>query len=93
VFLATSIIELVGIAVVGQTPGIRYVGIRVVDVTSGARPGFRSSVRRWFLLTALGFLPELGAGAPLLGAAWMLRSPLRQGLHDIFAGTIVITDP
>jgi uncharacterized RDD family membrane protein YckC len=66
----------------GQTPGMRFVRIRL-DSEEGRRIGFRRAVRRLFGLV-LAILP-LGAG--LLGVVF---SDDRRGWHDRFAGTEVL---
>jgi uncharacterized RDD family membrane protein YckC len=66
----------------GQTPGMRFVRIRL-DSEEGRRIGLRRAVRRLFGLV-LAILP-LGAG--LLGVVF---SDDRRGWHDRFAGTDVL---
>ena len=68
----------------GQTPGMRFMGIRVIT-TSGAMPGRRRSFRRaWAMVLAA--LP-LGAGFLLV-----LVDDRRRGLHDRIARTLVVHD-
>lgn len=66
----------------GQTPGMRLVGIRVVD-RFGASPGLgRSAVRFVALLVAI---------APMfLGLLPILFDPRRRGLQDFVARTFVV---
>jgi uncharacterized RDD family membrane protein YckC len=68
----------------GQTPGMRFMGIRVSD-RRGATPGLTRSLRRLvgFYLAAI----PLGAGFLLV-----LVDDRRRGLHDRLAGTLVIHD-
>ena len=68
----------------GQTPGMRAMGLRVVDL-HGRRPGRgRSAVR------AVGmFLAALPAGA---GFLLILVDDRRRALQDRLAGTLVIYD-
>jgi len=68
----------------GQTPGMRYLGIRVVDLR-GCEPGFTRSVRRLggMYLAAL----PLGAGFLLI-----LVDERRRGLQDRIARTLVVHD-
>ena len=66
----------------GETPGMRFMGIRVTD-RRGAPPSFGRSVRR-LLGMYLAAIP-LGAGFLLV-----LVDDHRRGLHDRIAGTLVI---
>ena len=68
----------------GQTPGMRFMGIRVIDLHRGT-PGLVRSLRR------LGgfYLAALPAGA---GFLLVLVDDRRRGLHDRVAGTLVIHD-
>jgi uncharacterized RDD family membrane protein YckC len=66
----------------GQTPGMRFMGIRVID-RHGSAPGLVRSLRRLggMYLAAI----PLGAGFLLV-----LVDDRRRGLHDRLAGTLVI---
>lgn len=66
----------------GQTPGMRFMGIRVTD-RRGATPGLTRSLRR---LVGM-YLAALPAGA---GFLLVLVDDRRRGLHDRLAGTLVI---
>lgn len=68
----------------GQTPGMRFMGIRVLD-RNGAPPGRWQSIRRLIGL-ALAALPA-GAGFLLI-----LVDDRRRGLQDYIASTLVIHD-
>jgi uncharacterized RDD family membrane protein YckC len=78
------------IALSGQTLGKRWMGIRVVDATTGAVPNLDQAGRR-AAPSLLGIVPFLGTLAPLLylPAIWQ---PRRQGLHDSLASTVVVRD-
>jgi uncharacterized RDD family membrane protein YckC len=65
----------------GQTPGMRFMGIRVTD-RYGATPGLVRSLRR---LVGM-YLSALPAGA---GFLLVLVDDRRRGLHDRLAGTLV----
>jgi uncharacterized RDD family membrane protein YckC len=67
----------------GRTPGMILLGLRVVTV-DGAPPGVRRSIVR-----ALGYWLS---SILLLGFAWIAVDPRRQGFHDKLAGTLVIYD-
>jgi uncharacterized RDD family membrane protein YckC len=69
---------------VGQTPGMRFLGIRLVGV-GGAPLTFRMAVRRLFAIP-LALLP-LG-----LGFLAILVSPQRRGWHDRISRTVVVYD-
>jgi len=69
---------------VGQTPGMRFLGIRLQRNGSN-EIGFRHSLRR-ALAIPLALLP-VGAGFLAI-----LISPRRRGWHDVLAGTEVIYD-
>ena len=69
----------------GQTPGMRFMGIRVTD-RRGAPPRFARSVRR---LVGM-YLSVLTLG---VGFLMVLVDDRRRGLHDRVAGTLVIHAP
>lgn len=71
-------------SLVGQTPGMRFLGIRL-DVDGSREIGFGRAVKRLFAIP----LAVLPAG---LGILWILLSPRRRGLHDRLAGTEVVYD-
>jgi uncharacterized RDD family membrane protein YckC len=71
-------------SLVGQTPGMRLLSIRL-DVAGSREVGFRRAVRR-LLAVWLALLP---AG---LGFLAILLSPERRGWHDRIAGTMVVYD-
>jgi uncharacterized RDD family membrane protein YckC len=66
----------------GQTPGMRFMGIRVID-RRGATPGLVRALRR---LAGM-YLAAIPAGA---GFLLILVDDRRQGLHDRVAATLVI---
>jgi uncharacterized RDD family membrane protein YckC len=71
-------------SLVGQTPGMRLLSIRL-DVAGSREVGLRRAVRR-LLGVWLALLP---AG---LGFLAILLSPERRGWHDRIAGTMVVYD-
>jgi uncharacterized RDD family membrane protein YckC len=71
-------------SLVGQTPGMRFLSIRL-DVDGSREIGLRRAVRR-LLAIPFSLLP-LG-----LGFFAILASPTRRGWHDRFAGTEVVYD-
>jgi uncharacterized RDD family membrane protein YckC len=69
----------------GQTPGMRFMGVKVIDRT-GAALGQMQSLRR---LVGMG-LAALPAGA---GFLLVLVDDRRRGLQDLIGSTLVIHDP
>ncbi len=75
-------------AATGQTIGKRAVGIRVIDVESGAPPGRNASLLRAALPPILGILvPAFGWVVPYIWAVWDRD---RRGIHDRLARTVVV---
>ena len=70
----------------GQTPGDRLMRIRVCSADRGEPIGFGRSVLRLVYLT-------LAAIPLLLGFAPILFDDRRRGLHDMLAGTVVVSAP
>ena len=95
--------EIVAIACWGRTIGKTVVGTRVVAAADHSAPGWHRATLRWAVVVGPLFftvwLPR-GIGQwidPILGNIWMivvyvgvLSHPLRQGLHDRVAGTLVV---
>jgi RDD family protein len=90
--------------VLGGSPGLRLLGMRLRRETDGGRIGFRAAFVRWLLLGGpFGLATLLALGVPVLRlsmgaavAAWYLillvttaRSASKQGLHDHYAHTVV----
>jgi uncharacterized RDD family membrane protein YckC len=71
-------------ALVGQTPGMRFLSIHL-DASGAREIGLRRALRR-IVAVPLSLLP---AG---LGFFAILLSPERRGWHDRFAGTVVVYD-
>lgn len=92
-----SIYLIVMIGVWGRTLGQRAMGLRVIALDESP-PGWNRSVRRWALpalapiLNALHPMLLLVTISDLLIYGWMLWDRNRQGLHDKFAGDVVIRD-
>ncbi len=86
------------IAVYGQTLGDRLVGVRVVEKSDGAVPGWKRSILRYLafdgVILVVGNLYPSGitlAAIVIVGAA--LLNKQRQGLHDRTAGVLVLELP
>jgi uncharacterized RDD family membrane protein YckC len=70
----------------GQTPGDRLMRIRVCSADNGEPIGFGRSVLRLVYLT-LAAIPLLAGFVPVL------FDDRRRGLHDMLAGTVVVSAP
>jgi len=70
----------------GQTPGDRLMRIRVCSADDGKPIGFGRSVLRLFYL----ILAAIPLGAGFLPVLFDER---RRGLHDMLAGTVVVSAP
>jgi uncharacterized RDD family membrane protein YckC len=68
---------------IGRTPGMMVLGLRVVTGDGGA-PGLTRSLVRAFGYWVSAIL--------LLGFAWIAIDRRRQGFHDKLAGTFVVYD-
>lgn len=74
----------------GRTLGKLVTGTRVVGITDGDHLGLTRSFQRSLVPTTLSAIPQVG---PLLGIGvyvWAFFDPLRQGVHDKAAGSIVV---
>jgi uncharacterized RDD family membrane protein YckC len=71
----------------GQTVGKMALRIRVAALPDGGPPGFARAFMRWLVPLAMNVVPGLG----LLAYGLILFDPLRQGLHDKAAGTVVVS--
>ncbi|MEA2844584.1 MAG: hypothetical protein QOJ69_2255 [Actinomycetota bacterium] len=74
----------------GRTFGKLIVGARVVMQDDGTLPGWRASVLRWFLPAFAWLIPYVGWAVSIGLRATLVRDPLRRGIHDRMAGTIVV---
>lgn len=89
----------------GQTVGKMAVGTRVVDESTAAVPSLRQSVLRWLPVGGFDMMLRLAATTgsavwisialaacivPLVVLGPILFDPLRRGLHDRLAGTVVV---
>jgi uncharacterized RDD family membrane protein YckC len=83
-FLTAGAIVVAFWSLVGQTPGMRLLSIRL-DVDGSREVGLRRAMRRVLALP----VSLLAAG---MGFFAILFSPTRQGWHDHFAGTRVVYD-
>jgi len=89
----------------GATPATRLLGLRIGGEADGSTVSWRQSLIRWLFLGLPALLSSLAVYVPNaiglilggLGVVWMVallytmaQSPTKQGLHDRYAGTIVI---
>jgi uncharacterized RDD family membrane protein YckC len=86
------------------TVGMRLLGMQVGNAADGATLTMEQAVRRWLALggvftlaQTLNPLPLVGLLLGLAALIWVIalivttaQSPKKQGLHDQFAGTIVV---
>jgi uncharacterized RDD family membrane protein YckC len=89
-FLFGAIYTIVPTALWGQTLGKIAIGTRVVAEEDGSLPGWRRAALRWALPGVAGRLPFVGLWVSLAVMASLVVDPRRRGLHDRFAGTIVV---
>jgi uncharacterized RDD family membrane protein YckC len=82
--------QTVMIALLGRTVGKLALGTRVVRSVDGARPGWTEAVMRALLPLSLGAIPRVGLFFVVFAYSLALWNPLRQGLHDKAAGTLVV---
>jgi uncharacterized RDD family membrane protein YckC len=86
------------------TVGMRLLGMQVGNAADGATLTMEQAVRRWLALGGVFSLAQTLNPIPLIGVLlglaaliWVIalivttaQSPTKQGLHDQFAGTIVV---
>jgi uncharacterized RDD family membrane protein YckC len=82
--------ETMMIAMLGRTVGKLALGTKVVRLIDGGRPGWSEAVMRALVPLALSSIPRVGVFLGVLVYSLALWSPLRQGLHDKAAGTLVV---
>src|SRR4029077_411526 len=82
--------ETVMIAVLGRTVGKIVLGTRVVRLVDGTRPDWYESGIRALVPLSLGAIPRIGVFLAVFVYSMALWNPLRQGLHDKAAGTLVV---
>jgi uncharacterized RDD family membrane protein YckC len=86
------------------TLGMKMLGMQVGNQTDGATITMDQAIRRWLALGGIFSLAQTLNGFPLIGILIILasiiwtiallvttaQSPTKQGLHDQFAGTMVV---
>lgn len=84
-FFVVVFVYLRALATTGQTWGRKIVGIRVVDATTRAAPGWGKAIGRQL------FAGFISANVLYLGYLWMLWDGQNQTWHDKVASTLVVT--
>lgn len=82
--------EVTMIAVLGQTFGKKWTGVKVVNADNGDVPGLGKSIIRWLLPGLVNIIPVIGNIAFLLVYLSPVFSKTRQGWHDMAAATVVV---
>ena len=82
--------ETLMIALTGRTVGKIALGTRVVRLVDGGRPGWYEAAMRALVPLSLGAIPRVGIVLSALVYSMAMWNPLRQGLHDKAAGTLVV---
>jgi uncharacterized RDD family membrane protein YckC len=99
----TAAYDIAPVAIVGRTVGKLVAATRVVVDGDGRVPGWSRSIARWAVpaLPTL-LVPYASGGAsrllaftvwPIVVYAQILFDPMRRGLHDRAAGTVVVLVP
>jgi uncharacterized RDD family membrane protein YckC len=78
------------IAVHGATIGKRIMKLMVVNRVDGSAVNWTYAAVRALIPTVAGLIPVIGLAANLVVYLRAIFHPLRQGLHDAAAGTIVV---
>lgn len=82
--------EIVGVAVFGQTAGKHVLRIRVVRSADAGRVSWTYAAVRSLVTSAASLVPTVGVFVAAGVYLWAAFDPLRQGLHDKLAGTLVV---
>ena len=78
------------VAISGATPGKRIMKLRVVNRTDGSPVNWTYAAVRALIPTVAGVVPVIGFALNIAVYVRAAFHPLRQGLHDAAAGTIVV---
>jgi uncharacterized RDD family membrane protein YckC len=82
--------ETLMIALLGRTVGKIAFGTKVVRMLDGGRPDWFQATMRALVPLSLSAIPRVGVVLGVLVYSLALWNPLRQGLHDKAAGTLVV---
>jgi uncharacterized RDD family membrane protein YckC len=78
------------VAMLGRTVGKLATGTRVVRQTDGGSVGWWAALQRAMVPVVFSAVPQAGPVLGIMVYAMALLGPLRQGLHDRAAGTLVV---
>jgi uncharacterized RDD family membrane protein YckC len=82
--------ETLMIVRVGRTVGKIALGTKVVRLVDGGRPDWSEAAMRALVPLSLGAIPRVGVFLGVFVYSLAMWNPLRQGLHDKAAGTLVV---
>jgi uncharacterized RDD family membrane protein YckC len=93
VFAAAAAVQVVyetlAVGLAGRTLGKQLLKLRVARLVDGGRPDWTQSALRVLVPAVAWSIPQLFA-ASLLVFVTPLQDPLRRGIHDRAAGTVVV---
>ena len=81
------------VGLLGRTVGKLATGTRVVRADGGEAVGWTAATMRALVPLVFGAVPQVGMVLGFVVYALASFSPLRQGLHDRAAGTLVVLAP
>jgi uncharacterized RDD family membrane protein YckC len=87
---ASLVYNTVAIAVWGSTVGKRLMRLKVVNRSDGGPVSWTYASVRALVPTVVQLVPVIGPGLAIVVYLRAIFHPLRQGLHDAAAGTIVV---
>ncbi len=87
---ASLIYNTVAIAVWSTTFGKRIVGLKVVNRADGGQVSWTYASVRALVPTVVQLVPVIGPGLAIVVYLRAVFHPLRQGVHDAAAGTVVV---
>ena len=87
---ASLVYNTVAIAVWGSTIGKRSIGLKVVNRSDGGPVSWTYASVRALVPTVVQLVPVIGPGLAIVVYLRAIFHPLRQGMHDAAAGTIVV---
>ncbi|MFM8382417.1 MAG: RDD family protein [Actinomycetota bacterium] len=79
-----------GVALWGTTLGKRIAGLKVVNRVDGGPVSFNYAAVRALVPTVVQLVPAIGPGLAIVVYLRAVFHPMRQGLHDAAAGTLVV---
>lgn len=80
----------VAVAIWGKTLGKHIMGLRVVNRSDGGPVSWTYASVRALVPTVVQLVPVIGPGLAIVVYLRAVFHPLRQGMHDAAAGTIVV---